>query len=276
MAHNRFMLLVKCLICCGSLFAIQVQASLMITPTRVVLDEKNRTAEVTLLNTTTTTKVYRIQWVEMRQTEMGGYKKIEAPTASDFIASDMIRHSPRKVTIKPREYQRIKLSLRLPKGLPDGEYRSHLKMKVTDTGVTADDIPFDGEGAKLRLIPKLSFTIPVVVRKGVIDTSTDIESVRLEVQGAKGPELKVDVVHKGEFSSFGNLIAYMKANNRSEVVKIGETHNIALFRETKLRKVTIPLQINSVPSGAVVQVVYEGDDEFEGQQLGTAAFTYVP
>ena len=61
------------------------------------------------------------------------------------------------------------------------------------------------------------------------------------------------------------------------MVKIGETHNIALYRETGLRKVTIPLQhVDSVPAGALIQVVYEGDGEFEGQQLGTAAFTYNP
>ncbi|OUR90581.1 hypothetical protein A9Q81_19040 [Gammaproteobacteria bacterium 42_54_T18] len=257
------------------LFASQVQASLMITPTRVVLDERNRTADVTLLNTTTTTNVYRIQWQQKAQTAQGGYIDLETHTDADHIASDMLRHSPRKVTIGPGKYQRIKLRLRLPADLPDGEYRSHLLMKVVDTGVTTDGVVSEGKGAKLMLIPRLSFSIPIMVRKGQNNSTTGIASLELNTQEDK-PKLMVDVTHQGDFSSYGILTVYMKANDSSPVEKIGEAHNIALFRETALRKASIPLQIDQVPAGAVVQVVYDGDDEYEGQQLGTAAFTYEP
>lgn len=276
LAFNHHLTWLKWLIYCTCFLGGQAYANLMITPTRVVMDEQNRNAEVTLLNTTETTKVYRILWREMLQTSVGGYVKIDAPTEDDATASGMIRHSPRKVTIGPGKYQRLKLRLRLPADLPEGEYRSHLVMKVTDTGVQASDIAYNGEGAKLRLIPKLSFTIPVIVRKGVNNSSTDIAGVNLNVQSSEGPKLIVDVSHTGDFSSYGKLFAYMKATSSSSVIKIGEAHNIALFRETSLRTITIPLQVEKVPAGAVVQVVYEGDDEYEGQQLGTAAFTYKP
>ena len=47
------------------------QASLMIKPTRVVMDERNRSAEVTLLNNSSTTKTYRILWEQKSQKENG-------------------------------------------------------------------------------------------------------------------------------------------------------------------------------------------------------------
>lgn len=271
-----FLKLSQFIACLVFLGVSQVQASLMITPTRVVMDERQRTAEVTLLNTTTSTKVYRILWQELKQTELGGYEELETPTDKDPIASNMIQYSPRKVTIEPGKYQRIKLRLRLKGDLPDGEYRSQLMMKVTDVGVNPDSLEKEIDGAHLFLIPKLSFSIPVMVRKGVNNSATEIVSVDLNTQNVDEAKMLVDVSHSGDFSSFGNVYVYMKPTAGSQVEKIGQVHNIALFRETKKRTVTIPLTVTQVPTGAVIQVVYSGEDEYEGQQLGTAAFTYSP
>ena len=258
------------------LFVGQVQASLMITPTRVVMDEKNRTAEVTLLNTTTSTKVYRILWQELQQTSIGGYIELQGEGENEYMSSDMIQYSPRKVTIKPGKYQRIKLRLRMKGDMAEGEYRSHLVMKVTDVGVDPQSLEKNIDGAHMFIIPKLSFSIPVVVRKGANNSETQIVSVDLNTQNVDEAKMVVDISHKGEFSSFGNIYVYMKANGGSQVEKIGESHNIALFRETERRTVTIPLRVSNVPAGAVIQVVYGGEDEYEGTQLGTAAFTYQP
>ncbi|MDZ7923757.1 MAG: hypothetical protein U5M23_06785, partial [Marinagarivorans sp.] len=69
------------------------------------------------------------------------------------------------------------------------------------------------------------------------------------------------------------LYAYMKVGSGA-TEEIGKSHNIALFRETSQRIVNIPLQVQDIPRGAVVQVLYKGDDEFEGKVLGKAAIRY--
>lgn len=270
------MRLIRFIVCIACFGAGQVQASLMITPTRVVMDERHRTAEVTLLNTTTSTKVYRILWQELRQTESGGYVEIETLADDNPIASKMIQYSPRKVTIEPGKYQRIKLRLRLKGDLADGEYRSQLMMKVTDVGVDPESLESEVDGAHLFIIPKLSFSIPVMVRKGTNDSTTEITSVDLNTQNVDEAKMLVDVSHAGDFSSFGNIYVYMKPAAGGQVEKIGQVHNVALFRETKKRTVIVPLTVTQVPTGAVIQVVYSGEEEYEGQQLGTAAFTYKP
>ena len=247
-------------------------ASLMIKPTRVVMDERNRSAEVTLLNNSSTTKTYRILWEEKKQKLNGAYGGLDE---YEFSASQFIRHSPRKVTIKPGEYQKIKLRVRMPKDIENGEYRSHLLMKVTEDNVDfskyiGDDRP---KGASAIIIPRLSFSIPVLVRKGKLETQSDITSITVTKNNEGKDILRVGIAHEGLFSSFGNLTAYMKTPT-GKTQEVGIANNIALFRGTDKRMVDIPLQIPSVPKGAVVQVLYKGEDEFEGQILGKAAIRY--
>ncbi len=68
--------------------------------------------------------------------------------------------------------------------------------------------------------------------------------------------------------------AYMRPANSTQVQKIGELNNIALFTEVDKRKVKIPLWVDSIPNNAIIQVMYQGEDEYEGRTLGQAAFRY--
>lgn len=250
------------------------QGSLMITPTRVVLDERHRSAEVTLLNNSTSAKVYRILWEEKRQTQTGAYEAIDSPSAADFIASPMLRYSPRRVTIQPAQYQKIKLRLQMPRDLADGEYRSHLLMKVIEDQADGNIDNGNGKGTSVVIYPRLSFSIPIIVRKGAVNTHSAISGLNINTDPSGKRSLLVDLVHSGDFSSFGSLHAYMKTSLDSPVRQIGQAHNIALFRELPQRRVQVPLQTPDIPNGAVVQVLYKGKDEFEGEILGKAAFRY--
>jgi hypothetical protein len=131
------------------------------------------------------------------------------------------------------------------------------------------DLNDNKKGQELVIVPLLSFSIPVMVRKGAYKSEANINSIK--VANAKNKKtLQVSLTHEGAFSSYGNLFAYMKAGN-GKTVQIGETHNIALFRETSQRIVNIPLQTQDLPKDAVIQVLYKGDDELEGKILSKAA-----
>ena len=259
------------------LFAGQVQALLMITPFRVVLDEKTRTAEVTLLNTTDVTNVYRMSWQDKEQTSLGSYINVEMPEENNHGVSKMVRQSPRKVTIEPGKYQRIRLRLRMPSDLPDGEYRSHLVMKMVEDGVKNKNEEREKvDSIIIKLTAKVSFSIPIIVRKGKNNSVASISTMDLDVSEPNKPKLTVGLAHSGEYSSYGSVKVYMKNGAGGDVVEIGDVGNVALFRETALRELTVPLKVSKIPRGAIVQVVYDGDDEYEDEQLATAAFTYNP
>lgn len=258
----------------------QAYANLMITPTRVLFDDNNKTSVVTLLNSTKKTKTYRIELVNKIQQDTGKYVDISADASyPGQSARDFLRYSPRVVTIEPGKYQKIKLRLRLPAELSPGEYRTHLAMRVIDNDVQVNAQQSETaatEGMKASIIPRVSFSIPVIVRHGDVAMETKIKSVELlpSTNSKAKPSLGVEIQRTGNSSSFGLMNAYMKAPNTNQVQKIGQLNNVALYTELESRQVKIPLWIDSIPNNAVIQVMYQGEEEFEGRTLGQAAFKY--
>lgn len=254
-------------------------ANLMITPTRVVFDDSQKNNVVTLLNSAKTTKTYRIELVNKIQRVTGGYTDISADASyPGQSAKEYLRYSPRLVTIEPGKYQKIKLRLRLPDGTPQGEYRTHLAMRVIDTGDTSPsaDKTQGGEGMKTSVRPRVSFSIPVIVRHGDLDVATQINKVEFlpKANNKSKPNLKVEIGRSGNSSSFGLMNAYMKAPNSNQVQQIGQLNNVALFTELESKQIKIPLWVDTIPNNAVIQVMYQGEDEFKGRTLGQAAFRY--
>ena len=254
-------------------------ANLMITPTRVVFDDKTKSGVVTLLNSTKKTKTYRIELVNKLQNSAGEYVDISADASyPGKSAVDFLRYSPRVVTIEPGKYQKIKLRLRMPAALPEGEYRTHLAMRVIDNDVQLPDssASSNDDGMRAAIIPRVSFSIPLIVRHGETGLQTEIKNVELlKPEDAKAkPRLAVEIARSGNSSSFGLMNAYMKAPNSNQVQKIGQLNNVAVFTEIDSRLVRIPLWVDKIPNNAIVQVMYEGEDEYEGRTLGQAAFRF--
>ena len=98
---------------------------LMVMPTRVIIENRDRSAEVALRNSGRAVCTYRISFREMRMVPSG---KLEVVPKAEggFSAADLVRFTPRQVELKPGETQTIRIQLRKPEGLKDGEYRSHL------------------------------------------------------------------------------------------------------------------------------------------------------
>ncbi|WP_317931664.1 hypothetical protein [Halioxenophilus sp. WMMB6] len=268
--------IVCCLAATSLLTTGLTHANLLITPTRVVLADGDRSQEVTLLNNSRETKTYRIELENKIQDETGQYISISADAAyPGNSAMEYIRYSPRIVTIEPGKYQKIKLRVRLPSSLPNGEYRVHLAMRSIDSPGAGHNSDSDS-GMQVKIVPKMSFSIPVILRHGDNNMQTNISGVQLlpGLSASDKPSLDVILKRTGAASSYGTITAYMKTPNNSQVQQIGMLHNVAVYTERDSRHVKIPLWIDSIPQNAVVQVVYEGDEEYEGQNLGVAAFKY--
>jgi len=252
------------------------RADLMITPTRVVFEEGVRTSEVTLVNRSTETKTYRIELQNKIQDDKGGYSDISADAAyPGNSAIDFLRYSPRVVTIEPGKYQKIKLNLRLPGSIAAGEYRVHLAMRAISSKVTKSSTSTES-GMKTQISPKMSFSIPIIVRHGTAGMETKVSGVELLPKSAQlaSPNLDIILARTGDVSAYGTISAYMKLPNSSQVQQIGKLSNVSVYTEVASRHVLVPLWIDSIPSGAVVQVTYQGDEEYEGRTLGQAAFKY--
>src|SRR3546814_3103527 len=104
---------------------VHAAGDLLVAPTRVILDG-SRGTEVVLSNIGSAPATYRISLEIKRMTAVGGLDEIaeENVTPAERAALDMIVFSPRRVTLPPNQPQVVRVGVRVPAGLPAGEYRA--------------------------------------------------------------------------------------------------------------------------------------------------------
>lgn len=194
---------------------------LMVMPTRVVLEGRERAAEVALRNVGSRKATYRILFREM---DMNAEGKLEERTKKEgeLTASDLVRYSPRQVDLEPGETQTVRLQLRKPEGLPDGEYRSHLLFQAVpppeppkpDDAAAPDAISFD-----IKTI--FGISIPVIVRHGDAHATASLSDLKLEAPRTLDgpPALTLDLRKDGNRSIGGEFqVRWEPASGRATVV----------------------------------------------------------
>lgn len=268
--------LVKCILISLAIWLFSTaHADMLISPTRVLMNDENTSATLVLRNPSNGPRTYRLSWEDKRADENGGYTIITE--GEDWpSAQDMVRLSPRQITVGPNENQTVRFSWRPPADLTPGEYRSHLLLKVIPdisepTATLGTNGPEDNVG--IRVFMQMSFSIPVVVRHKTDTPQVTIKEVKA-VPTQNGKKLGLEVIFNrvGNSSSFGRVSVEMQLNSDSPVEKIGEYGELAIFEEVSDRKITIPLRDSRIPEGALVRVAYEGLNEYEGKLWAEKVF----
>lgn len=244
-----------------------VHADMLISPTRVLLDKDRKSATLILRNPSDGPRSYRLSWEDKRSRVEGGYNMVDKDEAWPS-AKEMVRVSPRQITVGPNENQTVRFSWRPPADLEEGEYRSHLLLEVipdvseptaTLEGTTAQ------EGVGVQVFMQMSFSIPVVVRHeaGMPTVAiNDVSAVPLKNGKHMGLQLTLD--RTGDASSFGRVLVEMQRDANSPVEQIGEYRDLAIYKELNQRRITVTLRDAKIPEGAWVRVAYEGGQEYEG------------
>lgn len=243
------------------------RADIMISPIYVIFDDRDRAADVTLLNTTNQTNVYRLEWSFTRQKEDGSYEKIEKAPEGMVDPSVFMRFAPRQVTLLPQSKQKIRIQLQKPADLPDGEYRVHLNFKrlPNDANIAAEK---EAKGLTMQLRVFLGVSMPVVVRQGAYDARAEFVETRFVERKnpttgePRGPELMVKVARSGKHGIYGRLRVFWDNGGREE--QVGILNNFAIYADNPDRIGYIPMTTNSIPSGKL-RLVYEGDGPQRGK-----------
>lgn len=218
----------------------QAQGDLLVAPTRVVINGAGN-AEVVLSNIGDKPATYRISLELRRMDETGDFNDIAEADANhgERIALNMVRHAPRRVTLLPGQPQAVRISVRPPADLPDGEYRVHMSFRAIPTpaapGTASGGTSPAATGVSIQLTPIYGITIPVFVRKGRLEAKASIggaKVVRLEDRAV----LEVDLGRTGQRSVFGELIG---KSPRGEV--LFSLRGIAVYPEVAHRQVKVPL-----------------------------------
>lgn len=242
---------------------------LLVAPTRLILDG-SRGTEVVLNNIGGAPATYRISLEIKRMTAAGGLDEIaeEDITPAERAALDMIVFSPRRVTLPPNQPQVVRVGVRVPEGLPPGEYRAHMLFRAVP-----DATPAEAAGAKpasadvsIALTPIYGITIPVIVRVGDLVAEASIGEAWVS-EGADGAAFNFDLARSGNRSVYGDVEVTRPGVAEPLLVARG----IAVYPEIGARKVSlrVPDEVAAKLKGPV-RIRYSEDREIGGATIDEA------
>jgi P pilus assembly chaperone PapD len=246
--------------------ASQGAGDLLVAPTRLEL-KGFRGTEVVLNNIGTDTATYRISLELRRMTEDGDLMEVQAPSAAEQQALDMITFAPRRVTLAPNQPQMIRVGARPPAELPDGEYRVHMLFRAIPAPKPAGPKPAQTEGFSIELTPIYGVTIPVFVRAGNLSGNAQIDNAKL-VTAEGRPAVAIELSRTGNRSVYGD-IRVLKPGQKDPVI---DMRGIAIYSEISRRTITLPAPAGftgSLAGPATIQFV-ERNDEGAGRVLAEA------
>ncbi len=242
------------------------QADLFISPLRVTFDGRDRSALITLVNRSEETNTYRINWGDKHfNSETSRYETIDELGTAGGGVSEIIRYSPRQITLKPGEKQKIRLAIRKPADLENGEYRSHLVFEKVPNipAQTAATTP----GSTMKLYVNLSFAIPVFVRHNISMDDVMVEMTNLSIGKSDDreniPVLNLTASKQGEQSAYGKILVHNMNTDNTPGSVVGILNNAAVLKENAYRNFIVDLDEGPITSNRLY-VVYKGESEFEG------------
>lgn len=238
-----------------------------ITPQKLVLNPRDRGSDFTLLNLSNADSLIRIQLINYRQKEDGGYQLLSGPLNPAFDPETVLRLSPRQFTMPPGGQQKVRFSIRKPADLPEGEYRFHIN--AIRQGVPKADAPAK-ESQTVGMAVNVGVIIPVIVRHGNVSAQAALSDAKYVPANAQGvAQIDVTINRSGNASTLGTLKAlWTPAGGKTE--EIGIASNMNVFSEVEKRHAHIFL--TSVPEGTgELQVVYINDETKEPYATTTLA-----
>ncbi len=242
---------------CLPMPAIAAAGDLTVTPTRIVFGERDRAAQVLLVNRGETRATFRVEFVQMRMDQNGQLVEIDAPNANELFADPLIRYSPRQVELEPNQSQTVRLLLRKPEGLAPGEYRSHLlfyALPEQSTGVDVERAQSagGGKGFSVNIQAIYRVSIPVIVRHGDLPTRHTMRDLALlppEKAGDK-PRLRLRVDREGRRSIYGDIDVYFTPRTGGSRTLLRHFKDFVLYTSTDSRILDTELD---VPPGTALR-----------------------
>jgi P pilus assembly chaperone PapD len=249
-------------------------AELMLHPTRIVFDKNQRAAQVELINNGSKPASYRISLVNRRMTDAGKFEPADTPVEGERFADSMLRYAPRQVTLQPGTAQTVRISLRKPADLAEGEYRSHLLFdKLPDVEGSAS-IENRGEAGGIGVVLNalVGASMPIIVRHGNVGATVSLAGLALQKDAAQRPVLALRFEREGAGSVYGDLsVTYTPRGGKSQ--EVAQASGIAVYTPNRVRQAALPLQLpkGTQLSAGTLEVTYRDRPEAGGKLLAQAS-----
>lgn len=220
--------------------------------------------------------LFRLELENKKQVKEGGYISLQPEEKPQYDMTEMLVYSPRQISLEPQGKQAIRLSLRRPAELPDGEYRTYARLTRVSKEATERDAGIVAPSkAKAVVGINVGFAVPVILRKGKYDTTARIVDPALIPANLKdkdpAPMVTFKVTRTGKYSALGRVqVLWTPAGGEER--QVGLLNGVNIFPELAERDVKIKLQDKSV-SGGQLRLVYSGTDADKGIVFDEKVFT---
>jgi hypothetical protein len=245
---NTKTLLLGALVLCGAVgdavSAHAGSADLTLAPTRIVLEKDTRYATVNIKNAGDATGRYRIEIVDAAMKDNGGVKLLENGAHDPYSAADYLSISPHSMTLTPGDYQTVRLLVKNQGAMADGEYRSALKVTMTETDIDTLTNRPKGDAVGIIIKPKLIMAIPIIIRHGEGTYHVNIDDAKFVASGGNNthPQMQLAFSFSGTRSIIGDIkITHVDKNGKDSVLKFFP--GVAIYRGVPKISINVPLEI---------------------------------
>lgn len=219
----------------------RAQSDLLITPFRVVFENGKNIEELTVANTGKDTAKYTISFLQYKMLNSGKLEKIDLPQDSILFADKYLRVFPKTITLAPNEAQMVRLQLKTPPDLANGEYRSHLYFRSIVDETPDMGTQTDSSGIGFKLVPVYGITIPVIIRVGESSVKANAANIAIsESNGVK--QLTCNINRDGNISTFGQFEIEHTSETGVKTL-VGKVNGIAVYTPIHSRELSIPLTV---------------------------------
>ncbi len=234
-----------------------VHAGLDVAPTRLFIDDGERAAALVVINRSDSSRMFRVIVTDTVEHEDGSRELLKTPGSEPHHAASMIRYAPRQATIAPGERQTVRLQVRRPPDLDEGEYRARVIVQTLPpapppSGPGEGD---DGDGVTIRIETLFAVSLPIAITHGQPRAEVSLEAARATEDG-----LEIVVGRSGDRSVYGGLTLY--AGDMADPPPLAQRDRAVVVVPLERRRFLFPDL--HIPPGDSVHAVYEALEDRGG------------
>ena len=244
-------MLFSCLFTASPVFG--QDTAVLIAPTRVVFEGRTRATTVKLINPNNTPQTYKISLVSIRMDEYGTRTEVQSPNDAELFAQSMIQFSPKRATLAPQGWQTVRVMVRKPKDLPEGEYRAQLKISPV-TGEKTPDPREDADNIAINIDIVFHVSIPIIIRHGKVDAALTPLAPRL-ITKDQGHFLETKIERSGTASVFADVKAFFTPlDPPGKRIPLGEVKGISIYAQNPDQTVYLPVKDKGILTRGKVDI----------------------
>lgn len=230
---------------------------LFVAPHRLTITPNETSETISVSNKSSATRRYDVMLIDQVMNSEGVTKRVEKKEEAPFSARDLLDYKPRRFTLSPGQSQIVRVAVKRPNTLADGDYHSHLLFREVplsekDKLANPEAAQPAGKTVTFEIRTLYGIGVPVIVQKGKIEADMDMGAPSLGAAEGKTRPMTITFKRIGNAEAAGKLTAEYVAGGKS--VSVLDPQWVRIYREADKVTKSFPLALPSGASGGKVVV----------------------